>query len=120
MSETWPLSLQKQALRERWTTANSPDPSAESKPRLLFFFSAHDGRARRVEGYLAQVLQRRQNHDTFVVHNIEMTARPDLVERFRVHRGPALIVVEQRTIRARLDRPKNARDIAELLGPWLR
>jgi hypothetical protein len=29
--------------------------------RLLFFFECTDGHARRVDGYLAQVLQRRRN-----------------------------------------------------------
>jgi hypothetical protein len=91
-----------------------------SKPRLLFFYSSQDGRARRVEAYLAQVLQRRQNHDTFVVHRIEMRGRPDLVERFRVSPGPTLIVVEGKALRARLDKPKNAKDIGALLEPWLR
>jgi hypothetical protein len=38
--------------------------STAAKPRLLFLYSARDGRARRVEGYLAQVLQRRRNHET--------------------------------------------------------
>lgn len=95
-------------------------PAAASKPQLLFFYSAQDGRARRVEGYLAQVLQRRHNHDTFVVRRIEMTGRPDLAERFRVDPGPALIVVEDQVLRARLDGPKNAKDISALLDPWLR
>ena len=91
-----------------------------SKPRLLFFYSLQDGRSRRVEGYLAQVLQRRQNHDTFVVHRIEMTGRPDLAERFNVDPGPALMVVEDKVLRARLDAPKNAKSIGQMLGPWLR
>jgi hypothetical protein len=86
---------------------------------LLFFYAPHDGHARRVEGYLAQVLQRRQNHETFVLHRIEMADRPDLVERLGVTPGPALIVIEDRVIRARLHKPKSAKAIAELLAPWL-
>ena len=35
------------------------------KPGLVFFHSQRSGRSRRVEGYLAQVLQRRRNHATF-------------------------------------------------------
>ena len=94
--------------------------ASASKPRLLFFYSPQDGHARRVEGYLAQVLQRRQNHETFIVHRIEMSSRADMVERFRATPGPALIVIEDRVIRARLDKPKSAKAIAELLEPWLR
>jgi hypothetical protein len=90
-----------------------------SKPRLLFFYSPQDGHARRVEGYLAQVLERRQNHDTFIVHRVVMSDRADVVERFRVTPGPSLIVIEDRVIRARLDKPKSAREVAELLDPWL-
>jgi thioredoxin-like negative regulator of GroEL len=93
--------------------------ATSEKPRLLFFYSPRDGHARRVEGYLAQVLQRRQNHETFVVHRIEMSDRPDIAERFRVAPGPSLIVIEDRVIRARLDKPRNAKAIAELLDPWL-
>jgi hypothetical protein len=34
--------------------------------------------------------------------------------------GPTLIVVEGKALRARLDKPKNAKDIGALLEPWLR
>ena len=37
------------------------------QPRLVFFHSALSGQCRRVEGFLAQVLQRRRNHGTFKV-----------------------------------------------------
>jgi hypothetical protein len=33
---------------------------------------------------------------------------------------PTLIVVDGRTERARLERPRGCREIEELLGPWLR
>jgi hypothetical protein len=103
------------------STAHPDAASATAKPRLLFFLSAADGRSRRIEGYLAQVLQRRRNHDTFVVHKIDVDDRPDLVQRFRIPDGePALLVVSQRLLRARLDGPRGVKDIAELLGPWLR
>jgi len=36
-------------------------------PRLVFFHSPLSGNCRRVEGFLAQVLQRRRNHGTFNV-----------------------------------------------------
>lgn len=90
------------------------------KPRLLFFYAPTDGHARRAEGFLAQVLQRRRNHQRFVIHRINVTERHDLVERFGVSDPPALVVVTDRTIRGRLERPTGAIEITEFLKPWLR
>jgi hypothetical protein len=52
------------------------------RPRLVFFHSRVSGRSRRVEGYLAQVLQRRRNHTTFAYYAVAQEERPDLLERF--------------------------------------
>jgi hypothetical protein len=38
--------------------------TGRSNPGLLFFHSPTEGSSRRVEGFLAQVLQRRRNHET--------------------------------------------------------
>ena len=91
-----------------------------SRPRLIFFTSAVSGRCRRVEGFLAQVLQRRRNHGTFRLHVVDGEKRPDLVERFQVTALPTLVVVEGRVVKARLERPRGCRDIEQLLSPWLR
>lgn len=91
-----------------------------TKPRLIFFTSSLSGHCRRVEGFLAQVLQRRRNHGTFRMLMIDEHERPDLVSRFGVTDLPTLVVVEGRAERARLERPRGCRDIEELLGPWLR
>jgi thioredoxin-like negative regulator of GroEL len=91
-----------------------------TKPRLIFFTSSLSGPCRRVEGFLAQVLQRRRNHGTFRVLVVDEDERPDLVSRFGVSRLPTLIVVEGRTERARIEQPRGCRDIEDLLGPWLR
>jgi thioredoxin-like negative regulator of GroEL len=90
------------------------------KPRLLFFYQSNDGKARRLEGYLAQVLQRRANHQTFVIYRIDVDERPDLVERFKVDEVPAFVVVNDKRVRGRLARPRNAVEIQSLLTPWLR
>ena len=90
------------------------------KPRLVFFFSPTSGRCRRVEAYVAQVLQRRRNHETFALHKVDADDRPDLVERFRVASLPTLVVVAGRQMRARLETPKGCRDIEDFLAPWLR
>jgi thioredoxin-like negative regulator of GroEL len=93
---------------------------AAKKPTLLFFRAPTDGRSRRVEGYLAQVLQRRRNHDTFDLRTIADDARPDLLERLQVDEVPTLVVVHDGIVRARLVRPKGATDIQTFLAPWLR
>ena len=89
------------------------------KPGLVFFHSAQSGACRRAEGFLAQVLQRRRNHDTFKLYRVEGHTRPDLVERFAVDTFPTLVVVEDKSVRARLERPKGCRDIESFLAPWL-
>ena len=92
----------------------------QQKPQLLLFYSPKIGRCRRVEGFIAQVLQRRKNHETFQLKKIDVTARPDLAERFLVDAVPALLVADNRRVRARLAEPRGCADIAELLAPWLR
>ena len=90
------------------------------KPRLVFFTSSTSGRCRRVEGFLAQVLQRRHNHATFRVVFVDEQERPDLVRRFEVEEVPTLVVVEGRHVEARLAKPRGCRHIETFLAPWLR
>ena len=91
-----------------------------AQPRLLFFTSSVSGHCRRVEGFLAQVLQRRRNHGTFRLHVVDEQVRPELVERFNVTELPTLVVVADQIEQARLERPRGCREIERLLGPWLR
>ena len=90
-----------------------------TQPGLVFFHSRVSGNCRRVEGFLAQVLQRRRNHETFKLYRVANEDRPDLVERFAVTQLPTLVVVEGKTVRARLERPRGCRDIERFLAPWL-
>jgi thioredoxin-like negative regulator of GroEL len=92
---------------------------AEAKPRLVFFHSALSGNCRRVEGFLAQVLQRRRNHETFRLYNVAREERPDLIERFEIQTLPTLVVVEGTTVQARLETPRGCREIERFLAPWL-
>ncbi len=89
------------------------------KPGLVFFHSAVSGKCRRVEGYIAQVLQRRRNHDTFKYYAVAREQRPDLVEKFGIVQMPTLVVVEDKVVRARLESPRGCRDIETFLAPWL-
>jgi thioredoxin-like negative regulator of GroEL len=90
-----------------------------TQPRLVIFTSPLSGHCRRVEGFLAQVLQRRRNHGTFRVVVVSTDERPDLVERFGVTVVPTLVVVEDRAVRGRLERPRGCKEIEALLSPWL-
>ncbi|MGH3034623.1 MAG: thioredoxin family protein [Gaiellaceae bacterium] len=96
-------------------------PRAESSPRpkLVFFQSPVSGQCRRVEGFLAQVLQRRRNHETFALYNVDARARADLVERFGIETMPTLVVVEGGQVRGKLENPRGCRQIETFLTPWL-
>jgi hypothetical protein len=94
--------------------------SAAARPLLIFFTSSRDGRCRRAEGFLAQVLQRRRNHETFRVRYVPQEDRPDLLERFRVGRTPTLMVVDGRVVRGKLVEPRGCEEIQTFLAPWLK
>jgi thioredoxin-like negative regulator of GroEL len=94
-------------------------PSLAEQPRLVFFHSTLSGHCRRVEGFLAQVLQRRRNHGTFDVVRVAEEERPDLLERFKIEKVPTLVVVENKAVAARLVRPRGCREIEGFLAPWL-
>ncbi len=94
--------------------------SDQPKPRLLFFYSPTEGASRRADSYLAQLLQRRRNHDTFRIHRIDVNERPELAERFHVTQTPAICVVADNRIVARSTRPRGTGELAALIRPWLR
>ena len=90
------------------------------RPMLLFFTSTTNGRCRRAEGFLAQVLQRRRNHETFTVRHIPQEERPDLLERFRIEATPTLVLVADKKVRGRLVEPRGCEEIQTFLAPWLK
>jgi len=100
-------------------TTRTSEPIA-TKPSLVFFHSAASGRSRRVEGFLAQVLQRRSNHDTFDVLRIDAGEHAELVEQFKIETIPTLVVVKDKQAQGRLPNPRGCRDIERFLAPWLR
>ena len=102
--------------------ATQPDAAVSSPARdlrLVFFHSPQSGRCRRVEGFVAQVLQRRRNHDTFQLVRVSVERRPDLAERFGVETLPTLCVVEDRRLRKRSVAPRGCRELEAELAPWL-
>ena len=93
--------------------------TAADRPQLLFFYSLTSGRSRRAEGFLAQVLQRRRNHQAFRLRRIDVDQHPELVERFKIDAIPALLVVENKRVQARLHSPRGCAQITRTLAPWL-
>jgi thioredoxin-like negative regulator of GroEL len=91
-----------------------------ARPRLLYFHSQASGRCRRVEGFLAQVLQRRANHATFALERVEAAERPDVHENFGIDALPTMVVIDGHQIRGRIVDPSGCKAIEQFLGPWLR
>jgi thioredoxin-like negative regulator of GroEL len=91
----------------------------DDRPRLVFFYSPTSGACRRAEAYIAQVLQRRHNHDTFDLTRISVDQRPDLAERFHVDKVPTIVIVQGRKVRHRIVGPFGPRLLASSLKPWL-
>lgn len=98
-------------------------PAAEkptsARPQLLFFYSATSGSSRRVEGFLAQVLQRRRNHQSFDLRRVDFHRHEAFAERLGIDTVPSLVVVENKRVRARLSNPRGCAEISQALSPWL-
>jgi thioredoxin family protein len=90
------------------------------RPRLILFHSSVDGRCRRTECFLAQVLQRRRNHQTFDLLRVDVCRRPELAERLGVEDVPTLVVVSDKKVRRKIVAPNGCRDLEAELAPWLR
>lgn len=100
-------------------SAQAATTDTGAKPKLVFFYSPQSGRCRRVEGFVAQVLQRRRNHDTFQLVRVSVEHRSDLAERFGIETVPTLCVVENRRVRKRITAPRGCRELKRELAPWL-
>ena len=95
-------------------------PQRAKDLRLVFFHSDTSGRCRRVEGFLAQVLQRRHNHETFGVVPVSQQKQPEVFTRFGVDKVPTLVVIEDKAVRRKLELPRSCREIELFLAPWLK
>jgi thioredoxin-like negative regulator of GroEL len=99
--------------------AAAPEAVAEARPSLVFFASSASGRCRRVDGFLAQVLQRGSNHRTFRIYRVDAEKESELVSQFNVETIPTLVVVENKRVQAHLPDPQGCREIEKFLSPWL-
>jgi thioredoxin-like negative regulator of GroEL len=103
--------------------AASPTTSATSedrRPQLVVAFSKTSGQSRRLDAFLALVLQRRRNHDSFRLIRLDVGQSPELAKRLGVEKVPTLVVIEHRKIAGRLVEPSDVRAIQAFLKPWLR
>jgi thioredoxin-like negative regulator of GroEL len=91
----------------------------EGRPILAFFCSDVSGRCRRTESFLAQVLQRRGNHQTFRIYRVPVEMRPDLHERLGVDQVPTLAVIEEKRMKRQLVDPRGCSEIERFLAPWM-
>ena len=119
MPTTAPQSRKARTMQGRPTASKAPTPRA-AKPTLCFVYSPTSGPCRRMEGFLAQVLQRRHNHGTFAIQQVNALQHPELVERLRVTTLPTLLVIESRKIRGRLEGLAGCAEIERALEPWLK
>jgi thioredoxin-like negative regulator of GroEL len=102
--------------------SHSPEHAASpgtQQPSIVFFFSPRSGDRRRCEGFLAQVLQRRRNHESFRIYWVDVESRPDLAERFGITSVPAICVIDRRRVRARIESPTRLNELTAALSPWL-
>lgn len=104
----------------RATSAPRRAVDAPSRPTLVFFYSPTSGGSRRVDGFLSQVLQRRRNHETFSVRRVDYETHEEIAVRLGVEQSPALVVIDEKRVRARLERPRGCAEITNLLAPWLK
>lgn len=106
--------------RPKTSRRRPPGPSLTARPTLLVFGSATSGDSRRTDGFLANVLQHRRNHETFRIVRVDADQRPDVLTRFAIQEIPTLVVLVDGEIRARLSKPRGCRTISDLLSPWLK
>ncbi|MBV8065826.1 MAG: thioredoxin family protein [Actinobacteria bacterium] len=88
-----------------------------SRPLLVFFTSRRSGPARRMESLLAHIA--RKERDTLEVKKVDVDERPDIAERFGIGQVPALALVQDRRVVARLDGRVTTPRIEEMLDPFL-
>lgn len=95
-------------------------PSAAPPPLLLLFASRSSGPSRKMDGFIAHVIQRRHNHDSFRFRVILQEDRADLFTRFGIDDVPTVLVVHGQRVAARMDGLHPPPVVEDLLAPWLR
>ena len=99
------MTTTKEQVRDHGSGTHRAGPD---RPTLRFFYSPTSGPSRRVEAFLAQVLQRRQNHRTFELQRVNCDKHPEHVKRYAITQVPTLIVIEGRRVLGRSKAPADA------------
>ena len=89
----------------------------DSRPLLVFFATQQSGPARRMESLLAHLA--RKERARLRVTRVDVSARPDLAERFQVREVPTLVLVKDKKAVARIDGRTSAPRIERMLEPHL-
>jgi thioredoxin-like negative regulator of GroEL len=91
--------------------------SDDALPMLVFFSSRTSGPARRMESLLAHIA--RKERERLRVTRIDIEARPDLAQRFRVETVPTIVLVKDKRAVGRIEGRASAPRIARLLDEHL-
>jgi thioredoxin-like negative regulator of GroEL len=91
--------------------------SDDARPLLVFFTNQRSGPARRMESLLAHVA--RKERERLRVTRVDVDARADLAERFRIEEVPTLVLVKDKRAVARLDGRTSAPRIERMLDEFL-
>jgi thioredoxin 1 len=90
----------------------------DNRHLLVFFTSQRSGPARRMESLLAHIARKEREH--LEVKKVDVDERPDIARRFRVEQVPALVLVKDRRVVARLDGRVTTPRIGEMIDAQLR
>ena len=91
----------------------------QTEPKLLYFYSPKSGPSRRVEAFLDQVLQERNNHEAFTRGRIDVDRAPALAEHFEVDELPTIVVLEEGRVACKVEGRVSVGNIRDALSPWL-
>jgi thioredoxin 1 len=90
----------------------------DPRPLLVFFTSRRSGPARRMESLLAHIA--RKERDALRVRRVDVDERPDVAKRFRIAEVPALALVKDKRIVARLEGRSTQPKIESMIDAHLR
>jgi thioredoxin 1 len=90
----------------------------DRRPLLVFFTSRRSGPARRMESLLAHIA--RKERDALRVRKIDVDEQPDVAKRFRIAEIPALALIKEKRVVARLEGRSTQPKIESMLHAHLR
>ena len=83
----------------------------------MFFTSHQSGPARRMESLLAHIARKERAH--LAVKKVDVDEQPHIAARFRVGKVPALVLVKDRRVVARLEGKATTPRIEDMLDSHL-